>query len=374
MKFTPAKPPLTGETLDSLTTRLREKGEPAFRAKQILEWLYKKRARSWDDMSNLSKPLRAWLDETFELMPASLVLNKQSSDVTDKLLLELGDRSLIETVIIRAPQDGVGVDHSRKTICISTQVGCAMGCVFCASGLDGLKRDLSAGEIVAQLLQVCYREDARTPRAKAELVSFDNIVVMGMGEPLANYDALLRALTIVNAPWGLGFGARRITISTSGLVPKILQLAEEQVGFRLAISLHGATDAVREQIMPVNKAYPLAKLLPAVKAFNEKHGRMITLEFILIDGVNDSIEQAEELVYIAKDLHAHVNLIPYNTVAGLPWKRPSEARIGAFADVLTAARVSMTLRHEKGHDIDAACGQLRLKTEKERAAVEQSEK
>ena len=145
MKFTPAKPPLTGETLDSLTERLREKGEPAFRAKQILEWLYKKRARSWDDMSNLSKPLRAWLAETFELMPAALVLNKQSSDVTDKLLLELGDRSLIETVIIRAPQDGVGVDHSRKTICISTQVGCAMGCVFCASGLDGLKRDLLAG-------------------------------------------------------------------------------------------------------------------------------------------------------------------------------------------------------------------------------------
>ncbi|MFT3867344.1 MAG: 23S rRNA (adenine(2503)-C(2))-methyltransferase RlmN [Nibricoccus sp.] len=370
MKFTPAKPPLTGETLDSLTERLREKGEPAFRAKQILEWVYKKRARSWDDMSNLSKPLRAWLAERFELMPASLVLNKQSSDVTDKLLLELGDRSLIETVIIRAPQDGVGVDHSRKTICISTQVGCAMGCVFCASGLDGLKRDLLAGEIVAQLLQVCYREDARTPRAKAELASFDNIVVMGMGEPLANYEALLRALTIVNAPWGLGFGARRITISTSGLVPKILQLADEPVGFRLAISLHGATDAVREKIMPVNKAYPLAKLLPAVKEFSEKHGRMITLEFILIDGVNDSVEQAEELCYIAKDLHAHVNLIPYNTVEGLPWKRPSEARIEAFTNVLNAARISMTLRQEKGHDIEAACGQLRLRTEKERAAIE----
>jgi len=245
-----------------------------------------------------------------------------------------------------------------------------MGCVFCASGLDGLKRDLLAGEIVAQLLQVCYREDARTPRAKAELASFDNIVVMGMGEPLANYDALLRALTIVNAPWGLGFGARRITISTSGLVPKILQLAEDQVGFRLAISLHGATDAVREKIMPINKAYPLAKLLPAVKEFSEKHGRMITLEFILIDGVNDSVEQAEELCYIAKDLHAHVNLIPYNTVEGLPWKRPSEERIAAFTSVLNAARISMTLRHEKGHDIEAACGQLRLKTEKERAAIE----
>lgn len=369
MKFTPAKPPLTGETLDSLTARLAERGEPTFRAKQILEWLYKKRVRSWDAMTNLSKPLRTWLAETFDLLPADLVLNKQSEDVTDKLLLELRDQSLIETVIIRVPQEGVGLDLSRKTICISTQVGCAMACVFCASGLAGLKRDLSAGEIVAQLLQVCYREDARTPRARMELASFDNIVVMGMGEPLANYDALIRALTILNADWGLGFGARRITISTSGLVPKILKLAEEPLGFRLAISLHGATDEVREKIMPVNKAFPLAKLLPAVKTFSEKHGRMITLEFILIEEINDSLQQAEKLRDIALDLHAHVNLIPYNTVEGLPWKRPSITRQERFADILRNARISVTLRREKGHDIDAACGQLRLKTEKDRELI-----
>lgn len=366
MKFTPAKPPLTGETLESLTERLRAQGEPAFRGPQVLDWVYKKRARSWDQMTNLPKALRTWLADTFDLMPADLVLNRQSEDVTDKLLLEMRDGSLIETVIIRAPQDGVGVDHSRKTICISTQVGCAMACVFCASGLAGLKRDLSAGEIVAQLLQVCYREDVRTPRAHAELASFDNIVVMGMGEPLANYDALIRALTIVNAEWGLGFGARRITVSTSGLVPKILRLADEPLGFRLAVSLHGATDEVRDKIMPVNKAYPLARLLPAVKIFAQKHGRMITLEFILIDGVNDSLEQAEKLRAIALDLHAHVNLIPYNAVEGLPWQRPSVTRQERFADVLRAARVSVTLRREKGHDIAAACGQLRLKTEKER--------
>lgn len=366
MKFTPAKPPLTGETLETLTARLREAGEPAFRAKQILDWLYKKRVRSWDEMTNLSKHLRTWLADTFDLLPAELVLNKQSEDVTDKLLLEMRDQSLIETVIIRVPQEGVGIEDSRKTICISTQVGCAMACVFCASGLAGLKRDLSAGEIVAQLLQVCYREDARTPRARMELASFDNIVVMGMGEPLANYDALIRALTILNADWGLGFGARRITISTSGLVPKILKLAEEPLGFRLAISLHGATDEVREKIMPVNKAFPLAKLLPAVKTFSEKHGRMITLEFILIEEINDSLDQAEKLRDIALDLHAHVNLIPYNTVEGLPWKRPSNTRQERFADILRAARISVTLRREKGHDIAAACGQLRLKTEKER--------
>ena len=366
MKFTPAKPPLTGETLDSLTALLKEKGEPAFRAKQILDWVYKKRARTWDDMTNLSKPLRTWLDETFELMPASLVSGKQSLDVTDKLLLEMGDRSLIETVIIRVPQEGVGLDQSRKTICISTQVGCAMACAFCASGLAGLKRDLNAGEIVAQLLQVCYREDARTPRARMELASFDNIVVMGMGEPLANYDNIIRALTIVNAEWGLGVGARRITLSTSGLVPKILKLAEEPLGLRLAISLHGATNEVREKIMPVNKAYPLEKLLPAIKAFNEKHGRMVTLEFILIEEINDSLDQAEKLRDIARDLHAHVNIIPYNTVEGLPWKRPSITRQERFADILRDARISVTLRREKGHDIDAACGQLRLKTEKDR--------
>ncbi|MEO7600540.1 MAG: 23S rRNA (adenine(2503)-C(2))-methyltransferase RlmN [Opitutus sp.] len=366
MKFAPEKPPLTGETLDTLTARLVERGEPAFRARQILDWLYKKRVRSWEEMTNLSKPLRTWLAETFDLLPADLVLNKQSEDVTDKLLLELRDRSLIETVIIRVPQEGVGLDESRKTICISTQVGCAMACVFCASGLEGLKRDLSAGEIVAQLLQVCYREDARTPRARMELASFDNIVVMGMGEPLANYDALIRALTILNADWGLGFGARRITISTSGLVPKILKLAEEPLGFRLAISLHGATDEVREKIMPINRAFPLAKLLPAVRTFSEKHGRMITLEFILIEEINDSLDQAEKLRDIALDLHAHVNLIPYNSVEGLPWKRPSNTRQERFADILRAARISVTLRREKGHDIAAACGQLRLKTEKER--------
>ncbi|MEI6463266.1 MAG: 23S rRNA (adenine(2503)-C(2))-methyltransferase RlmN [Verrucomicrobiota bacterium] len=370
MKFTPAKPPLTGETLDSLTEFLRAHREPAFRAKQILDWLYKKRVRAWEEMTNLSRPLRTLLADSFELMPAALVLNQQSEDVTDKLLLELGDRSLIETVIIRVPQEGVGVEHSRKTICISTQVGCAMGCVFCASGLAGLKRDLNAGEIVAQLLQVCYREDARTPRARMELASFDNIVVMGMGEPLANYDELIRALTILNADWGLGFGARRITISTSGLVPKIIRLAEEDLGFRLAISLHGATDPVREQIMPVNKAYPLAKLIPAVRTFSERHGRMVTLEFILIEDVNDSLEQAQKLRDIARDLHAHVNLIPYNTVAGLPWKRPSLTRQERFADILRDARVSVTLRREKGHDIDAACGQLRLKTERERETAD----
>ena len=366
MPYSPPKPAIHGETLDSLTTRLVEQGHPAFRARQILEWLYKKRVGTWDEMTNLSRPLRAWLAASFELEPTSLVLTRQSEDVTDKLLLELGDKSLIETVIIRAPQLGVGQENSRKTICISTQVGCAMGCKFCASGLEGLKRNLTAGEIVHQLIHVCRQEDSRTPRAHAELVSFDNLVVMGMGEPLHNYDAIIRALTILNAGWGLGFGARRITLSTSGLVPKIRDLAAEPLGIRLAISLHGATDEVREQIMPINRKWPLQELLPAVREFSEKHGRMVTLEFILIEGINDSLDQAAKLRDIAYDLHAHVNLIPYNTVEGLPWKRPSLTRQEKFAHVLFEGGVSVTLRREKGHAIDAACGQLRLKTEKAR--------
>ncbi|RME73103.1 MAG: 23S rRNA (adenine(2503)-C(2))-methyltransferase RlmN [Verrucomicrobia bacterium] len=353
------------ETPESLTERLPAIGQPRFRAAQILDWVYKKRVTDPARMTNLPASLRAWLAETLDFAPTRLVLKKASSDVTDKLLLELRDHNLIETVIIRAPQDGVGLEHSRKTICISTQVGCAYGCRFCASGLAGWKRDLTVAEIVAQLIEVCRIEDARTPRARAELASFDNIVVMGMGEPLANYDNLIRALSIVNAPWGLGFGARRITISTSGLVPEIRRLAEEPLGFRLAVSLHGATDEVREKIMPINRRYPLEKLLPAVKYFSERHGRMVTLEFILIEDINASEDQARRLAAIARDLHAHVNVIPYNTVEGLAWRRPSLERQRAFERILRQAGVSITIRREKGGDIAAACGQLRLKVERD---------
>lgn len=365
VKFTPEKRPVQGETVESLTKALKAVGQPAFRAGQIFNWIYRKRIRDWSDMSNLPRSLRAWLDETFDLHPTEGILTKNADDVTDKLLLRLRDGSLIETVIIRAPQHGVGLNRSRKTICISTQVGCAYGCRFCASGLAGWKRDLSTGEIVAQLLEVCAREDERTPRAKAELASFDNIVVMGMGEPLANYDNLIRALTIANDSRGLGFGARRVTISTSGLVPQILKLADEPLGFRLAISLHGATNEVREKIMPINRRFPLEQLIPAIKTFSRRHGRMLTLEFILIEDVNDSLDQARHLAAIARDLHAHVNLIPYNPVDGLSWRRPSLRRQDRFMSILESGSVSATIRREKGGDIDAACGQLRLKVEKD---------
>jgi 23S rRNA (adenine2503-C2)-methyltransferase len=368
--YTPKKVSIFGETQETLAETLKVAGFPVFRAKQIMDWLYKKRVNSWDGMLNLPKAIRAWLDENFILYPTQPVLDKRSNDVTQKLLMELEDHSLIETVLIRAPQEGVGADQSRKTVCVSIQVGCAYGCKFCASGLAGFRRNLMASEVVSQLMHICRMEDAHTPRAKESIASFDNIVFMGMGEPLANYDALVRTIQILNAEWGLHFGARRITVSTSGLAPQILQLAEEGIAVRLAISLHGATNEVRNKIMPINKKYPLEVLLPAAKAFQEKHGRMLTLEFILIADINDSLDQAHELAKIAYDLHAHVNCIPYNKVEGLEWKRPSIRRQDAFVDVLRQAGVSVTIRREKGHDINAACGQLRLKTEKAMAEGE----
>ncbi len=370
VKFTPAKPSLFGETLESLKERVVEAGFPAFRAKQVMEWLYKKRVDEWEAMTNLPKAFRAWLDEQYILYPTNSLLDKRSDDVTQKFLLELEDKSLIETVLIRAPQTGVGQESSRKTVCVSIQVGCAYGCKFCASGLAGFKRNLMAAEVVSQLMHICKMEDAHTKRAKEEIASFDNIVFMGMGEPLANYDTLVQTIKILNAEWGLNFGARRITVSTSGLAPKIMQLAQEGVAVRLAISLHGATNEVRNQIMPVNKKYPLEELIPAAKAFKERHGRMLTLEFIMIEDINDSLDQAKELTKIARDLHAHVNCIPYNKVEGLEWKRPSVRRQDAFVDVLRKGGVSVTIRREKGHDINAACGQLRLKTEKAMAEAE----
>ena len=367
VRFTPQKPSLFGETLESLKTQVEAAGYKGFRAKQVMEWLYKKRVDSWDAMTNLPKDFRGWLDTNFILYPTAPVIDKRSNDVTQKLLLELEDKSLIETVLIRAPQTGVGQEDSRKTVCVSIQVGCAYGCKFCASGLAGFRRNLMAAEVVSQLMHICRREDAHTDRAREEIASFDNIVFMGMGEPLSNYDTLVRTIRILNADWGLNFGARRITVSTSGLAPQIIKLAEEGIAVRLAISLHGATNEVRSQIMPVNKKYPLEELIPAAKIFQQRHGRMLTLEFIMIEGVNDSLDQARELAKIARELHAHVNCIPYNTVEGLEWKRPSVPRQDAFVEALRKQKVSCTIRREKGHDIEAACGQLRLKTEKERA-------
>jgi 23S rRNA (adenine2503-C2)-methyltransferase len=363
MRFTPSKPSLYGLSPEALADFLKEGGFPEFRSRQLLEWMYRKRIEAFPEMLNIPKEMRAWLEENSCLAPNRLILSKKASDITEKLLLQGEDGSMVETVLIRYPQRGVGSETSRKTICVSSQVGCAYGCKFCASGLAGWKRDLTAAEIVSQFIHVSRLEDQRQSGRPGDNVPFDNIVFMGMGEPLANYDNVVTAIRTLNADWGLQFGARRITISTSGLVPQIRKLAREPIQFRLALSLHGATNEVREKIMPINRRYPLEELIPAVADFSKSRGRMLTLEFILIEDVNDSFDQANRLAEIANSLHAHVNLIPYNRVEGLPWKRPNIKRQQAFSAVLKKARVSHTVRKEKGHDIDAACGQLRLRME-----------
>ena len=342
---------LTKEDWEAWMTAM---GQPAYRAGQVLDWIYKRRVLDWDDMSNLPAPLRDALKQEFPATHLEKIRETGSKDTTRKFLFRLPDGQMIETVLIPASPALYGEASDRRTICISSQVGCAYGCKFCASGLDGWKRNLLAGEIVDQFLQV-------------EAISgekINNIVFMGMGEPMANYDNLLRAIGILNAPWGVGLGARHMTVSTSGLVPQIRKLAAQPLQVRLAISFHGATDEVRNTIMPVNKKYPVEDLVAACEDYVRIKKQRITFEYILIRDVNDSMEQARLLAKQARRVGAKVNLIPYNVVDGLPWIRPEEDSQDAFLAVLRQAGAEATLRREKGHDIAAACGQLRLQVEK----------
>ncbi|MCC6352453.1 MAG: 23S rRNA (adenine(2503)-C(2))-methyltransferase RlmN [Verrucomicrobiae bacterium] len=325
---------------------------PAFRRRQIAEWVFKKRVSSFDQMTTLPAAWRAELASRFTLGALGLARSQGSADTTRKFLWRLNDGALVESVLIPASPALYGEPSDRLTLCVSTQVGCAYGCRFCASGLDGFRRNLSPGEIVAQVMAAETESGSRV----------NNLVFMGMGEPLANYDAVSRAIEIINAPWGLGIGARHITISTSGLVPGILRLAEDPRQIRLAISLHGATDEVRDRIMPINRRHPIAELIEACALYRAKKHRSLTFEYILIEGINDDPAQARLLAELARRLRARVNLIPYNAVQGLRFRPPPAARVAAFAKVLSDRRVPATVRREKGSDIDAACGQLRLKT------------
>lgn len=352
-----------------LTELLAGWGEPRYRADQLVQWLHKGHVVDWREMSNTPQAFREKLAGVYALCPLELAALQGAEDSTRKFLWRLSDGSLIESVLIPANPAIYGEASDRHTLCVSTQVGCAYGCRFCASGLDGWKRNLEPEEILGQVYAVerWHGEQAGSERAagasaKERLIS--NLVIMGMGEPLANYDRLMAALRVLNAPWGGGIGARKITVSTSGLVPQIRKLADEPEQFQLAISLHGATDEVRDRIMPVNRKYPVKELMEACAYFRGKKSRMITFEYILLSGVNDSLGDAAALGNWAFKLKAKVNLIPYNTVEGLPWKRPSEDFQEAFLSKLKARGVTATLRREKGHDIDAACGQLRLRVEK----------
>jgi 23S rRNA (adenine2503-C2)-methyltransferase len=373
-------PDIKSLTRDEIEARFKTWAQPVYRITQLLEWLYVRRVTSWEAMTNLPKKLRTLLAENYSLQTLELVRKQGSHDVTQKFLWKLADSAFIESVLIPANPALYGEASDRHTLCVSTQVGCAYGCKFCASGLDGWKRNLAPDEIVEQVLAIerwsesssssfsssssHEKSNARTSMTVSKRM-IDNIVIMGMGEPLANYENLLKALRILNASWGGGIGARKITISTSGLVPQIRRLADEPEQFRLAISLHGATDEVRARIMPVNRKYPLKELTAALEYYQEQKDRMITFEYILIAGVNDAVEQTRPLGALARHLRAKVNLIPYNKVDGLQWERPGEEVCENFLDALEKQKIPATLRREKGHDIDAACGQLRLKTEKE---------
>ena len=349
-----AKPVLTSFRPEDLEVVFAEWGEPKFRARQVLDWVFRKRVTRFEEMSNLSIGLRDRLAGHFDLRSLTLARQQGAADTTRKLLFRLRDGRFVESVVIPANPALYGDKADRRTICVSSQVGCAYDCKFCASGLAGFTRNLNPDEIVEQVLQAEALDGQR----------IDNIVFMGMGEPLANLRNLLAAIEILNADWGVGIGARHMTVSTSGLAPQIEKLAEQPRQVRLAISLHGATDEVRDLIMPVNKKYPLTRLFESLRRYQEQKKQKVTFEYILIEDVNDALEQANILATRARSLSAKVNLIPYNTVEGLPWKRPSEARQEQFLRVLRANGVQATLRREKGHDIDAACGQLRLKEEK----------
>jgi 23S rRNA (adenine2503-C2)-methyltransferase len=364
-------------TCEDLEAQFKTWEQPVYRVTQLLEWLYVRRATSWDAMTNLPKKLRAQLAKNFSLHALELVRKQGARDITQKFLWKLADGAFIESVLIPSNPAPYGEASDRHTLCVSTQVGCAYGCKFCASGLDGWKRNLAPNEIIEQILaverwneqvmrdDVMREETSQSPITQHAARIINNIVIMGMGEPLANYENLLKALRILNAPWGGGIGARKITISTSGLVPQIRRLADEPEQFRLAISLHGATDEVRQRIMPVNKKYPLKELTAALEYYQAQKDRMITFEYILIAGVNDAVEQTQPLGALARHLRAKVNLIPYNKVDGLQWERPDEEVCENFLAALEKQKIPATLRREKGGDIDAACGQLRLKTERE---------
>jgi 23S rRNA (adenine2503-C2)-methyltransferase len=345
------KTPLIGISPEALAEEFKQLGQPVYRAAQVIDWIYAKGIFDFASMSNLPAALRTVLDERFDIGLPEVVRVQGATDTTRKLLLKLADGRFVECVLIPANPALYGRKSDRLTLCVSSQVGCAFDCKFCASGLAGFERNLGVHEIVGQVLA------ARAVAGQR----IDNLVFMGMGEPLANLGNLTRSLEMLNAPWGLGIGARHMTVSTSGLAPMIRKLAQLPLQIRLAVSLHGATDDVRSRIMPVNDRYPLDELFAALEEWRAVRKQRITFEFILIEGVNDSPQQAAALAERASALGAKVNCIPYNTVEGLDWQRPDEQAQDAFMQVLEDAGITATIRREKGHDIDAACGQLRLR-------------
>lgn len=336
-------------TLDELQNWMKENNESAFRAKQVFSWIYKK-VYNFNDMNNIPKSLKEKLENSFIIdMPKIEHVYESAVDGTKKILLALKDGNLIECVLMK-------YKHGNS-ICVSTQVGCRMGCKFCASTIGGRIRDLSSGEILAQIMVA--------QKYLGERIS--NVVLMGSGEPLDNFDNVIKFLKLVNAEYGLNIGQRHITLSTCGIVPKIIELADLNLSITLAISLHAFSDEKRRVIMPIANKYTIAEILDACKYYMNKTGRRITYEYSLVSGVNDSKEDARSLSKLLKDMNGHVNLIPVNEIKENTLKRPSKKTIEDFEGILKAHGIEATVRREMGSDINAACGQLRrsyLETQK----------
>lgn len=335
---------------DELEVWLKEHGEKPFRAAQIYDWLYNKRVKTFEEMLNLSKGLREKLEANFALTTLSTIVKQESKDGTIKFLFQLQDGYSIETVLMRH-------DYGNS-ICVTTQVGCRIGCTFCASTLGGLKRHLMAGEIVEQVVKVQQQLDETNERVSS-------IVIMGIGEPFDNYDAMMNFLKIVNNDKGLNIGARHITVSTSGIVPKIYQFADEGMQINFAVSLHAPNQEARQKLMPIARAYKLDELLEAVRYYTKKTGRRVTFEYGLMSGENDSVEVAEELSALIKNIKCHVNLIPINYVPERDYIRTSRSKIFEFEKTLKKNGINVTIRREQGADIAAACGQLRAQERSE---------
>lgn len=342
--LTGVKPLIYSFRLQELKEWLVQQGEKPFRAEQVFDWLYVKRVTSFEEMTNLSKSLREKLAEHFRMDAMTVITRQISQDGTVKFLFQLVDGHAIETVIMR--------HNYGNSVCVTTQVGCRIGCTFCASTLGGLKRNLEAGEIVAQVLQAQRYLDQENERAS-------HVVVMGIGEPFENFENLLSFLQIINDNRGLNIGSRHITVSTSGIVPKIYEFAERGGQVNLAISLHAPNSELRTKLMPINRGFPLDKLMEACRYYIQKTGRRITFEYGLFGGQNDQPEHAEQLADLIGDMLCHVNLIPVNYVPERNYVRTPRNEIFRFKRILEERGINVTIRREHGSDIAAACGQLR---------------
>ncbi|MFN3189585.1 MAG: 23S rRNA (adenine(2503)-C(2))-methyltransferase RlmN [Aureliella sp.] len=343
----PGRPHILDCTEGELRDWVLERGHAKFRAKQIWGWLFERRAQSFEDMTDLPKTLRVELHEAFRFWTSHVNDHQVADDGTEKFLLDLADGGRVECVLLR--------DGPRRSICVSSQVGCAMGCVFCASGLDGVDRNLSRGEILEQMLLL--------QRLLPDEERLSHIVMMGMGEPLANLDSVLDSLEVAKDKHGLGISPRRITISTVGLPKSIDRLAKHSTPFHLAISLHAPNDGLRDRLVPVNSKIGIEDILKSADRYFDATGRRLTFEYVLLAGINDSVACAKQLVQLLRGRVSMLNVIPYNPVAGLPYETPDSETVFEFRDTLIEGGINVMFRQRKGDGIDAACGQLRRKRE-----------